>query len=283
MSNLAKTQPQGLVIHSIQDLNQVGKLLAQSGFFQDAKGEAQCAVKVLAGLEMGISAFAAMTGIHIVKGRLSAGANIMAMKVKSHPAYDYRVREMNNTACKIEFFQNGESIGISEFTIEDAKKAGTQNMDKFPRNMLFARCISNGIRWYCPDAMGPSPVYTPEELGVAVDGEGEILDVQSITVDGQDTRDWKTIISALDFTVDTLRETALANSLPASSKDLSPEQSEALLNAVMVRYGLESGVFKAYQHCVNSLAKVEESDDMARIEAWKAKIAAKSEPAPALD
>jgi hypothetical protein len=114
----------------------------------------------------------------------------------------------------------------------------------------------------------------------------EILDDEPdayVLPPAQDTRDWKAIISALGFTVDTLRETALANSLPASSKDLSTEQSEALFNAVMVRYGLLSGVYKAYQHCANSLAKLEESDDMARIEAWKAKIAAKAELAPGLE
>jgi hypothetical protein len=38
--------------------------------------------------------------------------------------------------------------------------------------MLFARAMSNGARWHCPDIFG-GPIYTPEELGVEVDGEGE--------------------------------------------------------------------------------------------------------------
>ena len=50
------------------------------------------------------------------------------------------------------------------------------NWRKYPRNMLFARAISNGARWYCPDLFGGSPVYTPDELGAEVDGEtGEVL------------------------------------------------------------------------------------------------------------
>ncbi|NBO17384.1 MAG: hypothetical protein EBV07_00610 [Proteobacteria bacterium] len=54
-------------------------------------------------------------------------------------------------------------IGNSTFTIEDAKKAGTKNTDKFPRNMLFARAMSNGVKWYTPDVFA-GPVYVPEEM-----------------------------------------------------------------------------------------------------------------------
>ena len=47
----------------------------------------------------------------------------------------------------------------------------------FPRNMLYARAISNGAKWHCPDVFG-GPVYTPDELGATIDGEtGEMIDV----------------------------------------------------------------------------------------------------------
>ena len=42
--------------------------------------------------------------------------------------------------------------------------------------MLFARCISNGIKWFCPDVFSGS-VYTPEELGATVNEEGDVIDV----------------------------------------------------------------------------------------------------------
>jgi hypothetical protein len=67
-------------------------------------------------------------------------------------------------------------IGESRFTAKDAQAAGTQNMAKFARNMLFARAMSNGAKWYTPDIFG-GPVYTPEEMGATVDGEtGEVID-----------------------------------------------------------------------------------------------------------
>ncbi|KAF5276407.1 hypothetical protein FQR65_LT16339 [Abscondita terminalis] len=34
--------------------------------------------------------------------------------------------------------------------------------------MLFARAISNGVKWYCPDVFS-GPVYTPEELSMTID------------------------------------------------------------------------------------------------------------------
>src|SRR5690606_34309631 len=105
------------------------------------------------------------------------GAGLMAAKVKGSGRYDFRVREMTDKVCSIEFFEHGESIGTSTFTIEDAKKAGTKNLDKFPRNMLYARAMSNGVRWFCPDVF-TTPAYTPEELGAQVDGDGNVITVE---------------------------------------------------------------------------------------------------------
>lgn len=171
----------GLQIRTMDDLSRVAKMLAMSKFFSDAADAAQCGVKVLAGAEMGFGAFASMTGINIIKGKPSIGANLMAAAVKRHPNYNYRVLEHTPEVCRIAFYERWdgklEQVGVSEFTLADAKKAGTQNLEKFARNMLFARAMSNGVRWYCPDVFD-SPVYTPEELGANVDGEGNYVDVQ---------------------------------------------------------------------------------------------------------
>ena len=172
------------IVRSVDDLARIGKMMAVSGYFQDAREAAQAAVKVQAGMEMGFGPFTSMTGIHIIQVRPSVGANLMASAVKTNPRYDYRVREMTDQVCRIEFFEiiggKRESIGVSEFTLADGKKAGTKNLDKFPRNMLFARAMSNGIRWFCPDAFNGSTVYTPEELGADVDEDGNIIDVEVI-------------------------------------------------------------------------------------------------------
>jgi hypothetical protein len=148
------------------ETEKIATAMVKSGYFQDSREVSQAIVKILAGREMGFGAFASMTGVYIISGRPSIGANLMASAVKRSGRYDYRVIEMTDTACDIEYLQAGKTIGHSRFTIEDAKRAGTKNLDKFPRNMLFARAMSNGVRWFCPDVFDGAPVYTPEELGV---------------------------------------------------------------------------------------------------------------------
>ncbi len=166
---------------TINELQILGTALADSGFFQDAKGAAQAMAKIMAGAELGFPPVASMNGIYIVKGRISLSANLMAAAVKRSGKYDYKIKTINDTICELEFFENGVSVGMSSFSKAEAQKAGTQNMDKFPRNMLFARAMSNGVKWYCADIFAGA-VYTPEEMGATVDGEGEVINPAALSV-----------------------------------------------------------------------------------------------------
>lgn len=196
-----------IVLANLDDVQRAAKLMLASGYFEAQRdpvvGVAQLAVKILAGREMGYGPFASVQGIHVIQGKPTLSANLMAAAVKSSPRYDYRVRQMTDAACRIEFFETidgrRESVGESVFTLEDAKRAGVKNLDKFPRNMLFARAMSNGVRWYCPDVFAGNAAYTPEEMGdqgavdepVIVDMEtGEILSPpQSTATDNPFTDD----------------------------------------------------------------------------------------------
>ena len=166
-----------LAVYNEMPLQEIGQILVQSGFFSDAKSANQAIVKVLAGRELGFGPIASMTGVYIVRGKPVISANLMASAVKRDPRYDYRVDELSHTICTIVFSQDGKEIGKSSFSIDDAKKAGLSgdNWNKYPRNMLFARALSNGVKWYCPDALGGAPIYTPDEMDAAVDENGEII------------------------------------------------------------------------------------------------------------
>jgi hypothetical protein len=62
--------------------------------------------------------------------------------------------------------------------MEDAKRAnltGKDNWTKYPRNMLFARALSNGQKWYAPDVFNGATVYTPDELGAVTDEDGNVI------------------------------------------------------------------------------------------------------------
>jgi hypothetical protein len=160
------------------EIMSIGKAFAESGMFPDTKSAAQAIVKIQAGQEIGIPPFAAMSGIHIIQGKPTIGAGIMASIVKGSGKYDYRVVESTEKVCSIDFYQGKEKIGNSTFTIDDAKKALTKNLDKFPKNMLFARAMSNGVKWYTPDVFS-GPVYVPEEMTAPIteDAKAEVVEV----------------------------------------------------------------------------------------------------------
>ena len=172
----------GIAGIELSEIIGIAKILAASGYFDKGPAnEAQLATKILAGREMGLGPFAAVQGIHVIQGRPALSANLIAAAIKSSPKYDYRVLGLTADECEIEIFEriNGklETLGKSKFTAADARAAGTQNMAKFARNMLFARAISNAARWYCPDLFSGNAVYVPEELGAIVDGDGNVVDV----------------------------------------------------------------------------------------------------------
>jgi len=167
MSTELATRTRGVQLANVDDVARVSRMFAESGFFSDAREAAQCGVKIMAGAAWGIDPFTAMVGIHIIGNRPSVSAGLMAAAVKGHPKYDYRVRVRTDLVCRIEFFEGSESLGVSEYTMEMAQRAGlagSATWKKFPEAMLFARAMSSGVRAFTPDVFQAS-VYTPEELG----------------------------------------------------------------------------------------------------------------------
>lgn len=144
----------------------LGDVFAQSGMFPDIKTKAQAAVKIMAGKELGLSAFESMASIYIVNGKLALTSKAMASLIKKSGKYDYAIDELTDEICKITFYKgDANPIGQSTFTFKDAAKAGLVNKDvwkNYPRNMLFARALSNGTRWYCPEVV--FGYYTVEEV-----------------------------------------------------------------------------------------------------------------------
>lgn len=148
----------------------IGKALAMSGTFKDVNQAEQAFAKILMGRDLGLTPIQSLMSLDVVKGNLQMRAVLMASFVRKSESYDYKKIEHDENHCKIEFFEKSkrtgdwESAGISEYSIEDAKKQGVFKKDgawtTVPRNMVFARAMSNGCRWYCPDVLGGMPVYT---------------------------------------------------------------------------------------------------------------------------
>src|SRR5262249_54076449 len=146
-----------------------------------------------------------MTGVYIVKGRITLSANLMAAVLQNSGRFRFRVRKHTREHCEIEFQERDpdtrkwEVVGTSSFSSDDAKLAGlisSDNWRKYPRNMLYARAMSNGCKWYCPGAFAGHTPYLPDELPgtdarMLEDGEYQLspCDVQDVEVVGASLND----------------------------------------------------------------------------------------------
>ena len=175
-----------LQLSTIDDLQRLARLFSASGMFGRSSGNpdahmAECATKILAGAEAGFAPFASIAGVVVINGRPGFGANLLAQAIKRHPLYDYRVLEKTDQVCRIRFLAGREELGIETFTMEMAKRAGLVKGSgpwaQYPEAMLFARCLTAGMRTHCPDALGGMGAYTPEELGAQgqIDENGVVV------------------------------------------------------------------------------------------------------------
>lgn len=169
----------------------LAKAFAMSGYYTDDKGRGvtpeQAFVKMLLGLDLGLSPAQSMMELQIVKGKPSLSAHLMATMVREHSRWDYEIVELTEDAVAILFLENGETAEhalarkpqprLSRFTQEDAKKAGllggkNDMYAKYPRNMLEARAVSNGVAWFCPEVTLGLRVYHDGELDDAGSAAG---------------------------------------------------------------------------------------------------------------
>jgi hypothetical protein len=180
---------QSLPLNSVYDVLHLGEVLAKSGYFESARTGAQAVVKILAGRELGFGPIAAMTGVHVIDGRPSIGSHLMAAAIRQSGRYDYEILEHTDQVCAVRFKRlTGntwkELEPVERLTLDEAVQKGwtvTQNGKpkgpwlKTPKNMLFARVISNGYRFHCPDLIGGVCVYDPDELeGAAIEVPAQV-------------------------------------------------------------------------------------------------------------
>ena len=150
----------------LSETKEMAEHFFKSGVFQDVKDMSVALVKIQAGQELGISPIMAMKEVYLIPSKsgvkIQIGASLQAAMIKKSGKYDYRIVDHSKEICTIHFFEKRadkwEKIGEESYTIGDARTAGlTAGKDvwtKHPKNMLFARAMSNGAKWYCPDVFG---------------------------------------------------------------------------------------------------------------------------------
>lgn len=149
----------------------------------------KAAARIVIARELGIGLFEALADVHMIDGKPTLGYRLAADLLVRDGVYDFEATEHTDTRCSIEFFLvkqgkdgpvlddsglpvRARSLGVETYTIEDAERADLAGpgagkrttYKKFPRNMLFARCLGNGIRFKCRNAFRRFPVMIREEI-----------------------------------------------------------------------------------------------------------------------
>lgn len=147
---------------SIMEDKQIAQAFFDSGIFKDVKSAAQALVKIIAGREQGLSPIESMTAVYILDDKICYLTKVFTAKIKKTKVFDYKVKNSTEEICTIEFYENGELLGTSSYSIKQAAKAGLVNKDnwrKYPQSMLFNRAASIGMKMFVPQILGGVNLY----------------------------------------------------------------------------------------------------------------------------
>ncbi len=153
----------------IEEALRLAGLLVASKLLPRSVATAEAAFAIIAtGRELGLTAMQSLRTIHVIEGKPTLSADLVAALVKSRRDICVYFMLVESTAHVATY--RTQRVGEPEptsmsFTIEDAQRAGVVSKDnwrKYPAAMLRARCITALARAVYPDlAMG---VYDEDEL-----------------------------------------------------------------------------------------------------------------------
>lgn len=229
---------------SLQDIQMVAQWILKSEFFKGSVANMeQAIVKIMKGLDLGMSPVEAMESIYVVQGKTGIEAKNIAARIKtSGGKYDYKILQSTKEICRLQFYIDGEPCRYFDnelqnwvdeevsFSMEDAVRCGytkkwssKQNREienaqyvTNAQNMLFYRAVTQGHRLYCPD-LYKRPVYSREEL----------LDIQFVEVEVEDVTDKpKQNDAALNILANAGKKKNKVSSPPPSSNEAETEATQ---------------------------------------------------------
>ena len=156
------------------------RALAESGLLPDSyrRQPANILWAVEYGEMLGLSTMAAITGVHVLKGKPTASAGLISALVR-RAGHKLRVRgDAQSATCQIIRSDDPKYTFEVTFTLDDAKTAELLDKDNwkhFGPSMLKARAITQCARDACEEALFGLH-YTPEELGANVDEDGDVVE-----------------------------------------------------------------------------------------------------------
>lgn len=147
----------------VNEIKEMAVQACKSGLFQMPNESAAFTLMMVCQSE-GLHPIQALKRYHIIKGRPSMRADAMLAEFQRLGG-KVEWLERSDKACTATFSHDqGGSVTV-DWTIEMAKSAGLTSNDtwrKYPRQMLTARVISEGVRTVFPGVV--TGIYTPEEV-----------------------------------------------------------------------------------------------------------------------
>jgi hypothetical protein len=124
---------------------------------------------------LGVSPINAITSIHVIEGKPSASADLIAAMIR-RAGHKLRVSGNDQSARAVLIrADDPEFEYVAEWTMDKARAAGVTNKSvwkNYPSAMLRSRAITEVARMGASDALF-GVVYTPEELGAEVSHDGQ--------------------------------------------------------------------------------------------------------------
>lgn len=171
MSNEMIVQPSAPMI-PYADMEKMATVIAQSGLF-GVKNPMQALALMLLSQAEGLHPVMAARDYHVIQGRPTLKADTMLARFQAAGGsvewHDYTDRVVSATFSH----PRGGKVRV-EWTMEMARNANLTGKDvwkQYPRAMLRARVISEGIRTVFPGVL--AGMYTPEEVREMVEVKGE--------------------------------------------------------------------------------------------------------------
>lgn len=181
-AEIAVRRPELPTAADMNAASQYAARLADSGLLpkQYFKQPANVLWAVEYGRMIGLAPMAAITGVHVIEGKPSASAALISALVR-RAGHKLRVRgDARSATCQIVRSDDPDFVFEVTYTIEEARGAKLTNKEvwqKYPASMLKARAVTQCARDACEEAL-LGMHYTPEELGVEVDADGEPVAAQ---------------------------------------------------------------------------------------------------------
>lgn len=163
-------------LKSFQEAMQFAKILVETKFLPEAIATPGQAVAImLQGQELGLPPMLALQEIYSVHGKLSTSAKVMLSMFKKAGGKT-KVLKDTKECTEILFTHPDGDEYTSKFTWDMATATGLtggHNWKKWPEDMVWARCVSRGLRRLAPDIIGN--LYTGDEVS-----GGEVIDVAPV-------------------------------------------------------------------------------------------------------